>query len=587
MTVDSLLQELGRPPRDICLDWAWQIQQIFGEQSFPTEVGRTALTWRSLELDELGQLKLVGDNPVVHSPVDLLQQLLSWSTEDSPTPGDGNTLSAVSPTELTKRLRALTLGASEPDVIETIQRSTLPTSQNTSRSHSTRKFKGEFATSENAPRDTVSQTARAKTKRRSVRSLLRRPRAVIALVIAVLIMPVVYCLTSFLDAESDSPAAASPVSNGKQIEIAKNKSVAHPALILDTTVTSPVDSSELAISSASLNAIETRSMETVNEQNAIERLRLPGVDRNTPLVSSVAADEVSLANSESDAAKQNQQLSTGGSGSEADGIHLSNLAQADDEKLDTDVMSEVMSVSKSAESIATESELSGATQPNGKEILDPLVLKTTPTVQVQKLPAKLSLRPRQPVWRIAIAVDEGFSVSPTEPQTLTEREYATWIITDDDDKPLHTNIVLQVQMSSGRQAALKWKIVAATEDFPNLSIPLGEKILLPLIERLRMFTQMATQEGERMKQLTASGISGELRTVVNKQRAEIEAQGKLAGRLLTFVASAHQLESWLHGQVTVFAELRDGAETDADLVLQFGDLDKLKMDDELTMDKDD
>ena len=244
---------------------------------------------------------------------------------------------------------------------------------------------------------------------------------------------------------------------------------------------------------------------------------------------------------------------------------------AKSEMLATDVMAELASTRNSAEGLNSESEFVTSEETNGN-ISEPLLINTTPAVQIQKLPAKLATRPRQPVWRMAIAVDDGFTVSPSEPQLLTERELATWIITSDDAQPPRTRLSVQVQMSSGRQAALKWQISAGTDDFPNLSLPLGEKILQPLQERLRQFTSMALQETERLKLLATSGVPSDLRTAISRQRASIEAEGKLASRLLTFVASAQQLDDWLHGHVAVFAELRDGTAPDATLVLRFGDL---------------
>ena len=32
-TVDEVLRGLGKPPREICLEWAWQLQQLASAQS--------------------------------------------------------------------------------------------------------------------------------------------------------------------------------------------------------------------------------------------------------------------------------------------------------------------------------------------------------------------------------------------------------------------------------------------------------------------------------------------------------------------------------------------------------------------------
>ena len=233
-------------------------------------------------------------------------------------------------------------------------------------------------------------------------------------------------------------------------------------------------------------------------------------------------------------------------------------------------MQELHALTESVAKSPRESDMAVPDTEDSHTIAEPLMLRTSPMLQTQKLAAKIKVRPRRPVWQILLSVDDEFELTPNEPQTVTDRQITTWLLADSDDKDSHVRLVVQAQAAMGRQTALRWRIFGGAEDLPNLMLPLDKEILQPFQERLRTYSKMAQLEADRLRQLS-SGAERDLRASLSKQRANLEAQLKLVSRLSTVVAKAQLLDDLLRSQLTVYAKLQDGTGSDAPTLLQFGD----------------
>ncbi len=235
---------------------------------------------------------------------------------------------------------------------------------------------------------------------------------------------------------------------------------------------------------------------------------------------------------------------------------------------ETDVMREVSALASGGEA-SVDSELN-ATGNNDPSMREPFVLATSPLMQTFKLPPKLIVRMKHPVWQIQLSVDNEFDVSPAEPQVISDKQPTTWLITSSDAKAPRSAIVIQAQAMPGRQAGLRWRVFAGAEDVPALMLPLSREVLPVIQQRVRAFASAAQLEVERLKQAVAVATK-EDRMLLSKQRTAISSQLKLANRITEVAAEMKMLNDQLRNQVTVYATLRDGPEPDAAVALQFGD----------------
>jgi hypothetical protein len=562
VTVGSLLEELGRPPRDVCLDWAWQVRGMFEDRTRQGSAATIPMTWYHLELSELGELKLCDGDVSNLSPDTILQQLVVWSTHELSGSKDEILNEVNSIDEVFGLLSELTLespvqaNSATTRIAETIRsKSVEPTETGQRKSTRPAQIRRHHGT----------WTDYVVANKRFL-AITIVPTFVFVLLCAMWLMRKERKETDVkvmgATTEGEFPSISTTEKNKDQL---KNRSV-RDSQQFDVKEEPPVERATLSLGILPVPQVSN----SVNEQQAIGRLAQPDGKLLPPAVESFLGDIDG--GRDSTLAADNVPKDAMDNSDNGDAIVQQTNNSPEEEAVGADVLTELTSVSRSATSMASESELEVAAPADEERLAEPLVILTTPAVQIQKLPSNLEQRPRKPVWRIALVVDDGFVVTPREIQSLMDRQTATWTITSEDAKPPRTSIVVQVQMSGGRQAALKWKIVATSEDLPNISIPLGDELLQPVQDRLRLLTQSATQETERLKQLAASGVPGDVRASLNKQRSQWEAQARLSARLLTFVASAQQVDDWLHNRIAVFAELRDGNEPHSPITVQFGDL---------------
>ncbi len=541
------LEKLGIPPREVCLDWAWQIQAHFAGLSLSADKDIAALSWQRIEVSDSGELVLPSDWRH-YSPDERLDELLRWAHGNllSLNGSNGSDSSVRSRNDLVSELRALTLGFAGLTEVSTKLETSSPIDTSP------------FA-SPQAHVDSMSMHSRSKVK---IANLNRSHRILVSLKqhwLVVSLAAVILCVGCFVvlnfgtgkNRSTNSVELAGELASGAQQipELRMDKSVIGMGPELDD--------------SALLDSLTEMPQIGVIEPEfrGLAHIDLPSVS------------SASLAGNESHELQQSEPLISENGNQTTNATKSDSNSSGSLELTENDVMHELQALTESGTHSPMESDMAVPDIEDSNTIAEPLTLRTSPMIQTQKLAAKIKVRPRRPVWQIELSVDDEFELVPKEPQSVTDRQVTTWFLADSDSKDSQVRLVIQAQAATGRQTALRWRVFASAEDLPTLTLPLDKAILQPFQERLRIYSQVAQGDADRLKQL-ASGAEKDLRATFSKQRANLESQIKLASRLSIIVAEAQLLDDLLRSQVTLYAKLRDGDGPDAPTLLQFGDLSK-------------
>ena len=571
------LDELGIPPREVCLDWAWQIQSQFAEHRRSVRGDAAALDWRRIEVSPTGEL-LLPPNFQDYSPDSRLRDLLRWAMGNvAAIPNEAEPAESGVFLDLHEQLCKLTANRISP-VAEPL----LPVSDSLKdSSHSSDGFEPESF------KPVVNQTVGKRAPKKShsnahvfqqVVVAIKQHKLAAALVAASL--AAVCCFVLFFREQKL-----------KTVEVSSAKPVAEEGRL----------TSEERAKDSSSDVDDANVLATIPE--------MPSINASEPVVGEVApvtmpsisstlitgGDRSNLDSSLNSSIDSRVTVGSEGataSPTDRESSVASNPLESSDasELKNRDVMQELDELTKSAASRTFESDMAmpeamdsstpaessnaGPTNAEptnaGAAIAEPLMLGTSPMLQTHKLGSKIKSRPRQPIWLMRLSVDDEFELTPKEPQDVSDRQITTWLLSDSDAKSPTVRLVIQVQAAPGRQAALRWRVFASAEDLPDLMLPLDKEILNPLQDRLRVYAQMTQREADRLKHL-ASGAERDLRAAMNKQRTDLESQSKLASRISTVVAEARLLDDLLRSQLTVHVRLLDGADSGAPAFLQFGD----------------
>jgi hypothetical protein len=491
-TVEQLVQKLGKPPREICLDWVWQIEHLpnpsgIGSEKVPE------LSMSDLEVDATGQLQLRDHHSGRYSRLDLVEELRHWSV--------------VPPKMLVEPLQKK---LDEPIEL--------------AKSH-------EYANFEK--RSVASRLKRpAFNKRRNGKLPKQVATAVTGVFLAVFVF---FAWTGLSDRVASQGGGAGLANATKQ-----GQETAKPLAELKNQTLEDFSLQPSAPKSVpeTLEMLKTPEPD-VGVSEATDSTTSPWSDLDSKLPNLLAADGKAPPST----------MNEGAPGSESNQASVQAMSERD-------VMKEVADLAQDASKDAIETDIQ---QPqNGSFPNEPIVIHTSPMVQVMKFASPLPNRSRQAMWKLELLVDDGFIVTPDEPQRLKDRQTVTWNIVMDDAELPATRLVIAVDIPS-RQTSLRWRMAATADDFPQLNLPLDTKLLQMLQDRMRFFAQQADRMIETIKQ-SSSSLPREMRFLAAKQRSDLEAQSKLAKRLLTIASGAALINDQLHGHVSVRAESRASEE---------------------------
>ena len=355
----------------------------------------------------------------------------------------------------------------------------------------------------------------------------------------------------------------------KSAQITRSQPTEHTQANPTPTEANAVSEEDLAVASMdqppSLEDVLGNPSETVDRPS----LELPSMNLSSALLSSE-----SVATTDSNELKNNSTGSTDLPPLETEGNGTEPQSNAKLE-VDGDVMRDVAALVESAESRASESDLHSATNDDEPRTnFEAIVLKTSPMLQTHLLPSKVA-RPREPVWSISIAVDDEFTVQPMEAQRVTDRQAATWLIGNVDAKSPTTKIAIQARVAPGKKVGLQWRIAAVSDEVPGLLLPVAKELQI-FQQRLLSYIELTRRESDQLSVMSRSADK-EIRSVISKQRAALDAQNKLASRIAAIADNAGILDDLLRSQVTLHVDLYEGDKPNAQRLLRYGDPEQRKV----------
>lgn len=569
-TVQTLLNQFGSPPQEICLDWAWQLEQL-GQPSNSSasstapdpERPAVQLAWDDLTLDDQGRLTLLHPEGCAPWSTDnLFDQLYAWSTSGAATELDEATRDRRQfLTEQTLKLYT----ALEPEMVPLASHPADSTKFSAGPLSSTKALapRGGKLVPATAPGSTIPAASS-----RSRWNLIRKLTAIKNFIKPFFPMRIVFplcglalCIWGIQHFQRDPPPSSTADSSPTSV-------VAHPS---DTTASdnseiSPVETIDLQTLAGSLHdtgdtlhALPPKAPSD-NSANVVQTL--------DQLASDVILSEGSSA-SPTESSGLASEPATPLAASRASLRQRSAAAPVPSKE--TDVMSTLEATVRAAEAAQTEAELLATTAPHTEKTHPAILLNTFPMLQVQKLPSKLAVRAKHLGWTLRLEASDGFEIEPSVAQTIQGRDVASWTIREKDSPTPATLVRVDARQIGARGTSIRWRIAAGAEDLPQIALPLAGTYLDTLQATLSQFDTRLRGHLDRLAASTRSGsIPSELRGTLRAQQRYYEAQHELASRLLEVVAEANLIEGWMDGQLQVHAQCVDVSLPESPPLIQFG-----------------
>ncbi|MCC7336458.1 MAG: hypothetical protein IT422_15320 [Pirellulaceae bacterium] len=568
-TLQDQIERLGIPPASICLDWAWQLRQLAPQSQtellvpshFPrsrpglsqaNETAASRCDWSQLTLDAEGKLHWV-DNAAANIDVrdalcaSWLTQLVRWS---------GAPTTALVQTNGTATLEERTLAwAQAQDGKLRVEKP--PTSPVC------------IASSAMQAQHSRRHTRRSAESTRPAR--ISRTKTVLAVGLIGLL------LTSAIFYYVARPPSA-PLTTTTRVP----PHALEPRTAESLSESSNNSSAALLKHSLALSTDAIEHASTVSTAGSITSHNLP----QSPAASSSASESSPAVADPSLEPNQPTAATTDFIRGHTNTSVSPNAVGSLDFTAERDVLSELTELSKSAEANVSERLLPDAISEADSAPPPPLTLETFPMNQLQKLDK--SLRPRQPSWQLRLAVSEGLEVVPATAQVLALDQQLSWTIRATepdkstegrfwgrgaDSKPRPSLIVVHAQLSGKRDPSLRWRIVATSEKYAQIALPLDRTWLDQFQDVLSNTASGLQQRGQQLKELShAAGLPSRTRSALSAQSRSTEIQRKLSAELLEIVADVNQMVGWMDGQIEVHGELLDTAASPATTLLQFGNL---------------
>jgi hypothetical protein len=586
-SIQQLLDTLGPPPAEVCLDWAWQLV-TFAEnpqsdmaidlRSLPPSSLASA-SWSEVLIDAQGQLSLARQSTNVYverSIADLVHQLMEWSgitTVNSTFPPlDFATQATLagSATTLEEKRRSLS------QLIDTLQWDARPVNQIDSTTLSVTEHPTEAAeaplpyASDNisvaqpslAPA-VSSRLPKQKGKKRIPPVLLWSGGAlglIAAVPLVILIWP-----SENQDDRSTRNLASLQTADSTAANRAKKKSLDPQLSTADNGKLNSNDVEPTLDSTEELTTLEATLENTaVNESSELSGENpLPSSPADTLSHLGSVAPRLDLPMSPSVDQAADATLSQPESAAESSGKTTVNTAPIED-------VASILATASQAEPKVNS--IDAETADAGPLTLPVQLLEIDSMLQVQEISAKI--RVRQPVWQLRIASTEAFSVDPTEMQSLAEKETVRWTLTAKELKPRKdqepTQIVVFAQLA-GRRADIKWKIAASCADSPAIAVPLDGERLDKMLNMLQAYQQRLTTGVTNIKDsMELTGLSREQKSLLTAQRKAMENEGKLVTRARQIIADAGMFVSWMDRSLEMHGNLTDQIGGQSVTVLQVG-----------------
>ncbi len=528
MKLDTLLNQFGIPPPEVCVDWALQIREMIrkeaGAEHADTASDRDLKNiWQQLDVDETGVLSVTSHLSTVDLNI-AREELARWCEQSQ---------QGVDPTSFPGLREVLRAAKSNTDVSEVALVANVAIAERNS----------------SAPqRKKKVPSAQGRNKIQS--------RNRIGVVTAILFLSAIGVLAIVM---------TGPLSTRNAHELASSKS--SPTEGADTSATS---SYQLTSNPTAHSRTEPNvpNLELSNSSELIESSNHAVVDQvlaTDGLLSNAILSPSALAPSVVADADANR-VSTGAES-------MSNKSAAESTQ---SVLTEIQSTLQQAEKEIQEAELrhspDGAIPTaagNQPTTMHPFVLELQSMRVSLKLNKILATVPKEPVWRLRLTAVDGFVVSPAAEQSLDSRGVIAWSVHEETAESPRTKIIVQVRQAGGRKGDLAWRVLGSADDIPTLGLPLNRKWLEPLHASLRRFAQslLITQD-QLLQQSRQSGLPSNVRTALSNRRQWANQQSKLLDRSNSVIAEVNRLVGLLDNQFEVTGELVDGNAVNAPVFLR-------------------
>ncbi|MCA9128767.1 MAG: hypothetical protein KDB22_16895 [Planctomycetales bacterium] len=560
-SIQSLVDDLGIPPREVCLDWALQLHQLDDPAS--QEQPSAAWHFSEIKVADNGQLTLPVETKLAKAIGPAVLQLVNWANSDAQEDSTCEVSQAleVLRTQLAKfdsqHLSSTDGGQVQPlmDAQPTVD--VEPTVQE-------KRSRGEQLSlgSQNIVKGgKIASRGRARGRKQASSSFPRKRFALAAIVVILTGL----VLSVFLTDRSTSIAdtLASGTLPRDTVDLPEN---AGDAFDQPSESTELLELAELSSSNAEFHG-ESGDWNNDALGNLAANLSFDLVSQLAPGPLTSASDTAVSSASDTAAA-----LDGASSAWQLSQNREDQLALEDVEGVDlVSALKDVAMASGAVEledSLPTQLELPDSS-PQPLLIGESMRVALFPTVQIRKLAAGKIARMRKPAWELQIVQRDGFEMTPAIPRTVAGNEPVAWQIKS-TVKKLSVALVVAVQVIDSRNAALRWQIAAVSESVPQCLLPLDQDALSQTQDFLRNYNSQlafAIEQIERMRSTT--GIPSSLKSNLYQRRKAMEANQETCAQLLKAVADANQVARWLDHELefraALFAHIDDSLPT-----LQYG-----------------
>ncbi len=556
-TIATLIERLGKPPRAVCLDWAWQISQMpIPNESSQANASEREPRKETIDHSEFWELFKV-DSKGVLSPCDpgafpdtirphCVQQLLSWAEQPA--------LPTVLNRELDDINRPASF-ASSPRLSEFNEQESEESAYNTPAPHQLIQEQ-ESAT----PLDEFSR--RPVIRQRKVGSFTNRSFWYGSISLGCAMVAAIYWgITSPNSSSSHSTknladalgltasTPASPDIESQTVTQSPNDTITAERITSQTATPQPASSMD--DSTTNSNDLELLQPDLNMFSSDV------GLDQGTELLLPELPLSTSTFNDESKPPAE---------------ITAAHFAETQlppsphpQSLQDADLVKVVSDMTPDAPTAVADVQMTPSTASTSEQ---PLLIPIRAKPQTIRMNERLRQRPGKPVWKLQLLTDDGFTVTPAESQSIAERTPAIWRLTSSEARSPTTAILIKLELI-GKSSDLKCTIAGAADDLPQLMMPIEANLLPNIQNRMALVATEAEKCIDAIK-LSYASLPREHKPTASAQRKQLESQLRLARRLITIASELALMHDQLHGQISAVGKLSDGTSDNAAILFRFG-----------------
>lgn len=536
-SIQHLIDELGRPPPEVALDWAAQLlDRLTDEGDADQACVAGESDWSAIKVDSEG--RLVGDSIAVSNGFAAVRDLIAWSASDdeglSESPGNASALRRI----VLQRAGELRQTSAKTDVPSQSTRPASTTAQSNSATD----------------RPTVSIKARERPAKRTLpwKTIAVGGSAVAGVVIGGLLLwpsGEKTDLASVRRAQSTNAKGDSGDDGGRGRSEHGDQDASGGEVALQTT--SSIDSSALPSTSGSA------------EVTALEDLG--GFDTDLAAPEDELGAPGSMAASDGIANEREDRLET----FEADPPNGETPETTEpDELAEIDITSQLQQLADSAskDDLDGKSTLElGVTAEADAPNQPALAVPVFPSQQTMELSLDKSVRLRKPALKVELRVADAVKLAPAQAQLVSISQTAFWSVTSEEADGVAVRIA--AKLTGGRRPRIQWQIAGLTNQTPAFTLPLSMQYLdrgQDLLARLRSQLNLVI-EGLRQAQ-----VPREMRGVITARRQAAQQQLELCENYLKVFVAARRIVGLMDGQIDVHGSLFDEAAPEKPAVSIFG-----------------